>query len=210
MSIIAGIDYSYTSPAICVWDTETEFQFSNLRFYGMTKTKKYCGLFGDNILMTAYPIYKTEEERFREIAKWSRAVLESEGVESVVLEGYALGSRSGMIFQMAENTSLLKQYLDTAKIDFKTPTPTEVKKFFTGRGAHTGKNDRERKLPMILRAEEMLGVKFMDILGSDKEHTKPIDDLCDAFAIMCMHDAAPVESQPPLVKTKKPKKAKTK
>ena len=45
---IAGIDYSMTSPAICIHDTAKEFKFDNCEVYFMTQLKKY-GIEHNNI-----------------------------------------------------------------------------------------------------------------------------------------------------------------
>ena len=40
-----GIDYSLTSPAICV--TDDKFIFERSRFYFLTNKKKHLGIFGN-------------------------------------------------------------------------------------------------------------------------------------------------------------------
>ncbi len=180
--ILAGIDYSYTSPAICVWDTSLPYKFENLRFYGYYDKKKYVGMHGTNILVTMHLLWKTPEERFANIRDWAKAVLISEGVTHVGLEGYALGSRSGMIFQIAENTSLLKQAIVELGLEFEIFPPSQVKKNFTGKG-------NAKKEPMIDHFNEIHAVKIGQLIGADldKPYMKPGDDLCDANAIMQCH-----------------------
>ena len=44
---IIGIDYSLTSPAICI---TTDFVFKNSKFYYLTNKKKYIGKMSNNII----------------------------------------------------------------------------------------------------------------------------------------------------------------
>lgn len=182
---LAGIDYSYTSPAICVHDTDKELTFENIRFYNFyadSRKKKLNGVFGaNNIFIDNHPDYLSQEHRFANICLWAQSVLHKEGVEKVCLEGYSLGATSGLVFNIAENTSLLKQYMWNQKISFETPTPSQVKKNFTGKG--NSKKDAmvdefHRRFPHI-QLHTILGVKEM---------SKPIDDIVDSFAILLCHE----------------------
>lgn len=179
MTILAGADYSYTSPAICVYDTTKELKFENLKFYNMTDKKTRVGVYG-NIYIKLFPEYKTTEERFRNICEWAGNVLISNGVQEACIEGYALGSSSGLIFQIAENAGLFKQFMDLNQIRFTTPSPSQVKKKHTGKG-------NAKKDAMVETFYQMMGVKLHEILGT-KEMAKPIDDLCDSFAVLRCHD----------------------
>lgn len=180
--IIAGIDYSYTSPAICVYDTKKELKFENLQFFNYYIPKKKKGfLIGsyDNIHITAGKEWTIQEERFANIVAWSSGVLTNMKVEEVVIEGYSMGSKGGMVFDIAENTSLLKNFMYHNDIPFHKMAPTAVKKSFCGAG-------NAKKEQMVEKFEEILGVKLHKILGV-KEMAKPIDDLCDSFANMKCH-----------------------
>lgn len=176
--IIAGIDYSYTSPAICVYNTEEEFKFENLKFYNIQGTKSRAGTYG-NIEIKLFEDWHTNEERFRKICNWASGILIHHGVEEACIEGYALGSSSGLVFQIAENASLLKQYMNINDITFTTPAPSQVKKNFTGKG-------NAKKDVVVAKFYETLGVKLHEILGI-KEMAKPIDDLCDSLAVLRCH-----------------------
>lgn len=176
--VIAGIDYSYTSPAICVFDTKKELKFDNLHFYNINGTKSRAGIYG-NIDIKLFRDYETQEERFRNICNWASGILIHHGVESACIEGYALGASSGLVFQIAENASLLKQYMDLNDITFATPAPSQVKKNFTGKG-------NAKKDVMVETFQKQLSVKMHEILGV-KEMAKPIDDLCDSFAVLKCH-----------------------
>lgn len=177
--ILAGIDYSYTSPAICVYDTTKELSFANLKFYNINALKKRTGDYG-NINIQLFPEYSTQEERFRNIAKWASGVLELNKVEEVCIEGYSFGATAGLVFNIAENASLIKQYMSLNDIPFDTPPPSQVKKTFTGKG-------NAKKEAMVAKFEETFpGMQLHDILGI-KPMAKPIDDICDSFAVLLCH-----------------------
>lgn len=177
--IIAGIDYSYTSPAICIYDTFEEFKFENLKFYNINGTKSRAGTYG-NIIISAFQEYETQEERFRNICDWASDILVKHDVEEVCIEGYALGSSSGLVFQIAENASLLKQFMDLNGIKFTTPPPSQVKKNHTGKG-----NAKKDAMVETFHAKNP-GIVMHDILNI-KAMAKPIDDLVDSYAVLRCH-----------------------
>lgn len=172
-----GIDYSYTCPAIALWDDTTEFCFSNINIYAYYSVKRYCQQFGNNILISEQPEYETPEQRFKNIAMWAEAILILEKPDLVTLEGYALGSskNTNNIFQTAENTSLLKQMLRRLDLPFEISTPTHTKKVFSGKG-------NAKKPEMIEVFEKLFDVDMRLIMGITAKDPKPIDDLVDAFA----------------------------
>ena len=183
MTILCGIDYSYTSPAICVYNTDDELKFENLRFYNFYVPKRKSGFLNGiygNITITAGGQWSSQEDRFFSICLWAQSVLILEKVESVGLEGYAMGSKGGMVFDIAENTALLKNFLYHKDIPFYKQAPTAVKKDFTGKG-------NAKKEEMIAEFNKRLGVNLKDILGLKKEDEKPVDDLVDAFANLMSH-----------------------
>ena len=53
---IIGIDYSLTSPAICI---TTDFVFKNSKFYYLTNKKKYIGSMSANITGFEHKEYDT-------------------------------------------------------------------------------------------------------------------------------------------------------
>lgn len=179
---IAGIDYSMTSPSICIYDTEDELKFENLKFYNFNTVKKREGTYGEtgNVSIILQPKYDTQEERFNNIRNWANHILGENQVREAVLEGYAMGSSKGLVFQIAENTSLLKQIMRERMISFETPAPTSIKKNFTGSG-------KAQKPDMIDQFhKEFPDIKFHEVIGVS-EYGKPIDDIVDAYAIMKMH-----------------------
>ena len=55
------------------------------------------------------------------------------GCEQIALEGYAYGAQ-GRIFHIAENTGVLKYKIYQQSIPLTIFTPSEIKKFATGKG----------------------------------------------------------------------------
>lgn len=175
--IIAGIDYSMSSPAIAVYDTTKPFIFENIKFFNLNKTKKYQGINGP-IRIDDFLPYTSAEERFKNIATWAIRILLDEGVTEAVLEGYSMGSK-GNVFDIAENTSVLKQYMFERGIKFYTPAPTSVKKNFCGSG-------NAKKPVMCASFAERFGKRISDIIGCPLDGS-PENDLVDAVANLTMH-----------------------
>lgn len=178
--IIAGIDYSMNSPAICVYDTTKEFKFENLKLYNTGTLKTCTGTF-DNVEITLIPPYLSQEERFRVSAEWASNILKINEVESATIEGYSMGASAGLVFQIAENTSLIKQAMNLMGIDFETPSPTSVKKNFCGKG-------NMKKDGMVdFFYEKFAGVELHNIIKRPTKMSKPCDDLVDAVAVLLCH-----------------------
>ena len=99
--ITAGVDYSLTSPAICVHKGDV-WSIDNCTFYYMVNS-------GKKLIMTEqfkgilYKSYKSDVERYDNLAKWSSLITRLRKVEHCFLEGYAFNA-VGRVFQIAENT----------------------------------------------------------------------------------------------------------
>lgn len=179
--IVAGIDYSYTSPAICIYDTESPLTFKNLLLFNTNDIKKTHGVYG-NIIIAPIQEYANQETRFRNLSIWAINILSHYKVDKVILEGYSLGSKGGLVFQIAENTSLLKQALDLHNIPFVTPSPSTVKKAFSGKG------NADKGL-MIETFKSKFDIDlYTHLKMTPKKNNKPIDDLVDAVANMLCYD----------------------
>ncbi len=182
MAILAGIDYSMNSPAICVYNTENPLTFENLRFFNRSDFKTRQGVYSEGMYVEIHPlaVYGSDEERYHLNAAWATEILVAEGVQRVAFEGYSMGSNSGLVFNIAENTGALKQMIWKEGIELvEPPSPGAVKKYHTGKGNAT-------KPVMITCFEDELMVQFYQKLGwKPKEaQAKPIDDLVDSYAIM--------------------------
>lgn len=180
--IVAGIDYSMSCPAICIYDTALPLTYDNLLLYALSSgPKKHLGN-RRNIQIDAPQEHDCPEIRYRNIAKWAINILTFHGVQKAFLEGYSMGASAGLVFNIAENTSVLKQMLYDAGIPFETPAPTQVKKAFTGKG-------NAKKEAMCEEFYRRFGFKPHEVIGCGSAKS-PENDLVDATANMLMHQNA--------------------
>lgn len=171
---IAGIDWSMTSPAICVADVGLPFRYKDCKIHFFSKK-------ADNTLQLFPhdPIAKwsSQEERFHWYSNWALDVLWQYDVQSVAIEGYAFGSTSGLVFNIGESTGALKQILWKKAIGFEVVPPTVVKKFATTKG-NANKD--------LLRAEfeKQTGYKKLkEMLHETEKQHNPSSDIIDSFFI---------------------------
>lgn len=90
--------------------------------------------------------------------------------ELVVLEGYAMGIRSGRLFDIGELGGVLKLCIWERGLPLLVIPPTNLKKFTTGKG-----NAKKPDMAAALYAQD--GVKFRT------------DDEADAYALLLMGEA---------------------
>ena len=110
---IAGIDYSLTSPAVCVYKEEDggHFDFDGCVLHYLCNNKKQqqlsAGYGLGNIKAELYPEWETAEERQDALSSWAISLIQ--GCDKVYIEGYAFAA-SGIshVRSIAENTGLLK------------------------------------------------------------------------------------------------------
>jgi len=134
MRFVAGIDYSLTSPAVCVGElVDEKLKFENCKFHFIKRTK-YHESFG-SFKGYDYPKYSNEIERYQKLANWTIECIRwfSGRVEHVYLEDYAFAA-TGRVFNIGENTGILKEYLNRNGFRFTTIPPTVIKKIATGKG----------------------------------------------------------------------------
>ena len=139
MTRIAGIDYSLTSPAICVWNSTDDglFNFDGCDVYYLETPQRWRSTVATthgvvNLKPTVYPEWKTEQERHDLLSDWALTCLQ--GCE-VFIEGYAFAtSGTSHVRSIAENTGLLKHKLYKTKVPVKSIPPTVIKKYATGKG----------------------------------------------------------------------------
>jgi Holliday junction resolvasome RuvABC endonuclease subunit len=171
--IVVGIDYSLTSPAVCVARDKT---FSNSFFYFLNDRKSVIGKC-HNILGEAHEEYLTDQERYENIASWVLSILANFDKKDVVIliEDYSFGSK-GKVFHIAENCGMLKYMLYKAGYKFFTVPPTVVKKSATGKG-----NATKEKM-----YEAFVKDTFVDLHSIISPTTKlgsPTTDIVDAWYI---------------------------
>ena len=184
MMKIAGIDYSLTSPAICVYKDENggHFDFDRCVFHYLSNNEKQqqlaAGTGLKNLRVDSYPEWQSEEERHEKLATWAYNIVQ--GCEEVFLEGYAFAtSVQAGVRSMAENTGLLKHKMWKNKLKFQTYPPTVIKKFATGKG-----NSNKEKMYEAFVDELLTPTDLKEQLTPKaKKIINPISDIVDSYFI---------------------------
>lgn len=169
----AGVDYSLSSPAICVHIGE-EWSYDNCTFYYYVKQKKLLQGEKGQYVATMYPDnWTTDQERYDMLGSWSlEKVLDA---DFVGIEGYAFGA-VGRVFQIAENAGLFKHKLYEQERKFGVFAPTVIKKFASGKG-------NANKEKMIEAFEEEVSIDIREKCGIINKSWNPITDIVDAYYI---------------------------
>ena len=188
-----GIDYSLSSPGVCINTSEEEFQYEDCKFYYLTNTKKYQGTFKENIAFgtsaveyigTPHKPHNSPPERYNNIANWAIDIIKSqpqlmigklwEKHPIIQIEDYSFGS-TGRVFHIAENLGLLKYKLKMeCGWDYTLLAPSVIKKFATDKG-------NANKELMLGAFQEDTGVNLEVLLDSSVK--SPITDIADAYFI---------------------------
>jgi len=172
MTMFAGIDYSMTSPAICVG---SKLDFDSCKIFYYTTKIKLQGKTGTNIYGMMAPPYEHEMERYHNITEWAMSILLKFKVTEVCLEGYSMGSNGSRVFNIGENTGILKHTLWSKGIKYSTPAPTQVKKHFTGKG-------NANKDAMHQCFLDKTCVNIAELFGQ-KTDSNPVSDIVDSYAM---------------------------
>lgn len=168
----AGIDYSMSCPAITVGPSKN---FSKCHTFFYSGVKKHQRKFKHDIYGLVTIPYSGEMERFDNVSEWAMAIFKRYNVQKVCLEGYAMGAK-GKVFNIAENTGILKYKMWKAGISFTTPSPMTVKKSFSGKG-NAGKE------LMYNSFKEKTSVDLSTVIDS-KIDGNPISDIVDSYAML--------------------------
>lgn len=170
---LAGIDYSMTSPAICIYDSDNEFKFDNCEVYFMTQTKKF-EIDHKNIHGRMLE-YTDAMDRYDKISSFFIDRVLDNDVECVYIEDYSMGSK-GKVFHIAENTGILKYRLWMVQVPFVCVPPTVIKKFATGKG-----NSDKQKMQDVFESENSIRLKSE--LNMTEKQWNPSSDIIDAYWI---------------------------
>jgi len=177
MMNLAGIDYSLRGPAICIFagDYNKTFSFQQCMFYFLTNTKKHARMYRANIVGDSFDIFMDDSERYDSISDWAMEKILP--VDHVCLEGYAYSSNSNRLFQIAENTGVLKFKIWQKRLPLSITPPSQIKKFATGKG-NANKND------MYEAFIKETDVDLMSLMTpSSKSVSNPISDIVDSYYI---------------------------
>ena len=137
MKKLAGVDYSLTSPAICIWkepDDNRQFNFNMCDVYYLETAQRLKRAEHEilNLHTEIYPEWKTEEQRHDLLSDWAMSKIS--GCQ-VFIEGYAFAtSGKSHVRSVAENSGLLKHKMYKIKQPFTSVPPSVIKKYATGKG----------------------------------------------------------------------------
>ena len=182
---IAGIDYSLTSPAICVYTEEIDggyFDFDRCVFHYLSNSERQqrlaagCGI--SNLDVETYPEWETEEDRHDLLSTWAFSIIQ--GCSEVFLEGYAYATvGKSHVRSIAENTGLLKHKMNKAKVPFVSIPPTVIKKYATGKG--TANKDIMYE---AFQAELLTPPNLKEsLIPKAKNIISPVSDIVDSYFI---------------------------
>ena len=165
---IIGIDYSLTSPAVCVND-------GKLKFYYLTTKKKWLGKQSKDIIGYEHKEWTDPIERFTYISDFVFDIIFTANNPKIFIEGYSFGSKGQGLFQIAENCGILKYRLQEKNYSYQTVVPSVVKKGATGKG-----NADKDMMYEAFKKETKLDLK--KIFDTDKV-SNPISDIADSYFI---------------------------
>ena len=171
-----GIDYSLTSPAICVNN-------GNLMFYYFTSKKKWIGQQSENIIGYEHREWKDPIERFTYISDFAIDIIKQTKNPEIYIEGYSYGSKGRGLFQIAENCGILKYRLQEQNFNYETVVPSVVKK-----GA-TGKGNADKDLMYEAFVKEVK-IDLKKVFDTEKVGN-PLSDIVDSYYIQKVgHEAS--------------------
>lgn len=171
INYIAGVDYSMTSPAICIHKKDEPFTFETCKFFFLTEKKKIST--SKQFVKTLFDIPENYQERYNFISNWALDTFPKDGTVTVYMEDYSFGS-TGMVFNIAENTGCFKFKMWQNNIPFNTISPGALKKFGSGKG-----NATKFKMEQAFTDETKYALKAF--LGESESSTNPSSDLIDAY-----------------------------
>ena len=176
-----GVDYSLSSPAVCISPDENVSFFTS-QFYFLTTKKKYEGTW-NNIYGDLHKPWSSAEERYHNISSWVMQCMSKQdatyglqAIQEVFIEDYAMGAK-GRVFHIGENAGALKMRLYRNQMTYSTISPAEVKKYATGKG-----NANKEAMYEAFLKEHKYVLTLKDILGQDTLDS-PVTDIVDAYYI---------------------------
>ena len=164
-----GIDYSLTSPAICVNNGK------RCLFYYLTSKKKWIGVQHEYIIGYEHKEWKDPIERFKYISDFAMDIITPLLPAEIYIEGYSYGSKGQGLFQIAENCGILKYRILEKGLTYKTVVPSVVKKGATGKG----NADKEMMYEAFVKETNLDLKQIFDTVKVGN----PISDIADSYFI---------------------------
>lgn len=175
----AGIDYSMTCPCITILSNKDTFSH-----YYITPIKKHDGYRGQNIYGFLMPDYNSTEERFDIISNWALKILDKHKITNVCLEGYSMNSK-GQVFNIGENTGLLKNGLYKKNIKFMVPTPQTIKSFTRTFLPKDEQRVNNKLLKMdkgqMVRTYDFVTGRNLETIMKSSATSSPVNDIADSY-----------------------------
>jgi hypothetical protein len=177
--VFAGIDYSLTCPAICIYNTKDgPFSFSNTKAFFRSNLARFEMFSEGNLIGENHNPWKSDIERYDDISSWALDCLKKHKVKKVFLEGYSFGS-TGKVFNIAENTAILKYNLWDEYIDIEIVAPKQIKKFASG----SGNASKERMYEAFIKENGDLNL-MATLTPRSTNVISPVNDIVDAYYIL--------------------------
>lgn len=174
--MIAAIDYSLTSPAITVGSYKGGFD-ECFSYFVCDKKKIISRCMDDKSLgVYGYEYWKDYEnwiERYLFLAEWGITILKMHDVDFVYLEGYSYAS-TGKVFNIAENTAILKYKLYENQYKLCVVEPPVIKKFATGKG-------NANKVMMNEAFTKDTEIDLHEFFNLSKSNYSPSGDIVDSY-----------------------------
>ena len=167
-----GIDYSLSSPAICV--CTGQFKFEHCKIYYLTSVKKYEGDFCNGQINGRLHLpYTSQTQRHDQISDWAISIIDNT-TSNIFIEGYSFASK-GLVFNLAENMGALKHKLYKRSTPFEMIVPGRIKKNATGKG-------NADKLKMYEQFVQDTNIDLMKEFDQTKLNN-PVTDIVDSYYI---------------------------
>jgi len=168
---IIGIDYSLTSPAICININGDDI----LMFYYLTNKKKYIGQMSEDIIGYEHKEWTDPIQRFKYISDFALDIISPLISPQIFIEGYSFGSKGQGLFQIAENCGILKYRLQEQNLPYQTVVPSVVKKGATGKG----NADKDMMYEAFVKETN---IDLKKVFDTDKVGN-PVSDIADSYFI---------------------------
>ena len=165
---IIGIDYSLTSPAVCINN-------GSLMFFYLTNKKKWIGQQSEDIIGYEHKEWTAPIQRFKNISDFVIDIIFQTYNPKIFIEGYSFGSKGQGLFQIAENCGILKYRLLQKGYSYTTVVPSVVKKGATGKG----NADKDMMYEAFVKETKIDLKKLFDT----EKVGNPISDIVDSYFI---------------------------
>lgn len=178
--IYVGIDYSLTSPSVCVYNSDRgDFVFDNCTFSVISDVKIPPNL-PKNIFISPHKPWTNQDERYHNIADYLIKTNCLESADVILIEDYAFAAK-GRVFGIAENTEVLQYNLWLKKKQYTKISPKSIKKWATG----SGNAAKEQMVEAFHKNPK--NPDMFSIFASPRKKTgkvdSPLSDIVDSYFI---------------------------